>query len=210
MRAAVALRPARREQRRHRVRRCRGLRRRDHRNARRRDQALQRHLREDRQHDHHHEGTQIAAPEQHQRARAAAVRQHHAVAEQQAAEEHHRRRKRRLQIDRLADIDETCRRQQLRRGNRHADRQRIGADQPAVAFRQPAAHAAHQAEAARAGRPSRRRGRSRGPGQDDDLALVHRLFAPVTPAAGSRGRATNRPRRRRRPWPVPADRSRSA
>ena len=84
------------------------LRRLHHRDARRRDQAFQRHLREYAEHDHDHEGAQIAAPEQHQRARAAAVRQHHAVAEQQPAEEHHRRGERRLQIDRLAEIDEAA------------------------------------------------------------------------------------------------------
>ena len=55
-----------------------------HRDPRRRDQAFQRHLRGDAEHDHHHQRAQIAAAEQHQRARAAAVRQHHAVAEQHA------------------------------------------------------------------------------------------------------------------------------
>ena len=118
------------------------------RDPRRRDQALQRHLRGDAEHDHHDERAQIAAAEQHQRARAAAVRQHHAVAEQQSAEEHQRRRERRLQIDRLAEIDDAARRQQLRRGDRDAERQRIGPDQAAVAIGPPAAQAAEQAEAA--------------------------------------------------------------
>ena len=124
------------------------LRRLQHRDARRRDQALQRHLRDDAEHDHHDERTQIAAPEQHQRARAAAVRQHHAVAEQQAAEEHQRRGKRRLQIDRLADIDDAAAAEQLRGRDRDAERQRIGPDQAAVAIGPPAAQAAEQAEAA--------------------------------------------------------------
>ena len=148
MRAVISLKPQACQQRRHRIHFRRGLRRLRHRDARRRDQALQRHHRDDAEHDHDHEGTEIAAPEQHQRARAAAVRHHHAVAEQQPAEKHQRRRERRLQIDRLAEIDQTGRRQQLRRGHRHADRQRIGADQAAVAVRPPAAQAGEHAKAA--------------------------------------------------------------
>ncbi len=165
----------------------RGLRGLHHRDARRRDQALQRHHRDDAEHDHHHEGAEIAAPEQHQRARAAAVRHHHAVAEQQPAEKHQRHRERRLQIDRLAEIDETRRRQQLRRGDRDADRQRIGADQAAIAFRPPAAQAARACKSRSTGRPRHRRGRSASPLSTMMLAAPCTVVFPQSVPAKSPG-----------------------
>ena len=118
-----------------------------------------------------HEGTKIAASEQHQRARATAVRQHHAVAEQETTQETSPAPKT------TAADRSTCRlstrpdRRQYPRHHhdRHADRQRIAADQAAIAYRQPATHtAAHQAEAAR-NRPTEPSTEPIGrPGQDDD------------------------------------------
>ena len=45
-------------------------------------------------------------------------------------------------------LDDAAGRQKLRRGDRHAEGQRITADQPAVALCPPAAQAAHQAKPA--------------------------------------------------------------
>ncbi|MFK4676703.1 hypothetical protein ABIF37_009106 [Bradyrhizobium diazoefficiens] len=169
----------RRQQRRQRIRVDRGLRGLDQRNARRCNQALERHLRGDGEHDHHHEGTEIAAAEQHQSARAAAVRQHHAVAEQQATEEQHRRREGLLQVDRLAEIDGAAAGQDLARGDRDSDRQRIGPHQPAVSFRQKAAHAAHQAEAAQQTHGAVDQADDEA-GEDDELRGFHRLFSDLS------------------------------
>ena len=70
---------------------ARDLRRLQHRDTAGRDQALQRHLRDNAEHDHHDQRAQIAAAEQHQRPRATSVRQHHTVTEQHPAKKHQRR-----------------------------------------------------------------------------------------------------------------------
>ncbi|MEY9464354.1 hypothetical protein ABH973_004767 [Bradyrhizobium ottawaense] len=138
----------RRQQGRQRIGADGGLRGLNQRDARRCDQTLERHLRSDGEHDHDDEGAEIAAAEQHQGARAAAVRQHHAVTKQHSAEEQHRRRERLLQVDRLAQIGHAVAGKELAGGDRDGDRQRIGPHQSPVSLREPAAHAAHQAEAA--------------------------------------------------------------
>ena len=94
------------------------------------------------------QGAQIAAAEQHQGARGASICRHHAVAEQQATEQHQRRGEGRLQIDRLAEVDQAAHCEELRGGNRHGERQREAAHQAAVALRPPIAQAAGQAKAA--------------------------------------------------------------
>ena len=116
--------------------------------AQRRDQALESNLRRHADSGDHDQRAQIAAAEQHQGARGAGVCRDHAVAEQQPAEQHQRCGERRLQIDRLAEIDHAARRQELRAGNRHRQRQREAAHQAAVALRPPIAQAAGQAKAA--------------------------------------------------------------
>ena len=140
--------PEGRQQRRQRDDIRRALRCLQRRQPRRRDQALQRHLRGDAQRHDDDEGAQVSAPKQHQRARGAAVRQHHAVTEQQAAKEHQRRGKARLQIDRFVEIHVVAEYKKLRRQHCDADGQRVGAHQPAVTLAPPAAKAAQKTEAA--------------------------------------------------------------
>ncbi len=135
------------DHRRNRIERGRRLRPLQQGNAQRREQALERHLRRHGNDHHHHQRTQVAAPEQHQRARGAAIGQDHAVAEQRTAEEHQRGGELRLQINRLGEIDKTGRRQQLGRQNGQRHRQREAADPAPVMVLQPVPDTAVQTKA---------------------------------------------------------------
>jgi hypothetical protein len=115
---------------------------------RRCDEALQGHLRRYRDRGDDDQRAQITAAEQHQRARGAGIRRDHAVAEHDAAKKHQRRRERRLQVNRLAQIDEAadCKRLGAGDGDRYC--QCETADHAAVALGPPVAQAAGQAKAA--------------------------------------------------------------